>query len=383
MRILFDHQIFQLQKFGGISRYFSEIINQLSGEHKIDIAIKYSDNRYLSKNNFHDINPIVEKRQEFLKGIEFYGKGRLFNLCSSINPKKYKSCYRENLEYSIELLRNQDFDVFHPTYYDDYFLDLLKNKPFVLTIHDMTYELFPEFFPVNDRTRFIKKKLAHKANHIIAVSENTKKDIIEFYGINDDKISVVHHGASISNETKILNNKEFDFKYFLFVGIREGYKNFLFLIHSICDIMIHQNINLVCTGQAFNDKEIKLFEDLNISGRVLHKYVDNFELSSLYKNAIALIFPSLYEGFGFPIVEAFANDCPVLLSNTDCFREIAGDAALYFNPKCIDEIRSGIFNILKSDYLRKELIAKGKATLGKFSWENSATETLQVYKKVI
>jgi len=184
MRILFDYQTFQLQKFGGISRYYVELINRLSLSHNIEIGIKYSDNQYLKENIYISIKPIFDQRKEFLKGMEFYGKGRLFNFLKGLTPSKYNDCYKLNREYSIELLKKQNFDIFHPTYYDDYFLDFIGKKPFVLTIHDMNYEKFPEFFPIADKTAMIKKKLAQKASHIISVSENTKKDIVSFWGID-------------------------------------------------------------------------------------------------------------------------------------------------------------------------------------------------------
>jgi glycosyltransferase involved in cell wall biosynthesis len=382
MKILFDYQTFQLQNFGGISRYFVELILWLSTKHRIEIGVKYSDNQYLKEYKNLNIRPFADQRQEFLKGFEFYGKGRIFNLYKRMNPLKYSNIYHINREYSIELLKKQEFDVFHPTYYDDYFLEFIGIKPYVITIHDMIYEKFPEIFPIADNTTMIKHKIAQKASHIIAVSENTKKDITSLWGISEDKISVIYHGADLTKKS-VYSCNDIPKDYMLFVGTRFAYKNFLFLIHSIAKILIDKNINLVCTGPPFSTDEITLFRNLEINERVFNRYVNDSEMQFLYKNAIAFIFPSLYEGFGIPILEAFANDCPVILSNTSCFPEIAGDAALYFDPKSRIEIQNKITSIIDSETLRENLILKGRKRLSNFSWVKAASETADVYKKVL
>jgi glycosyltransferase involved in cell wall biosynthesis len=380
MKVLFDYQFFELQQFGGITRYFAEIISSFPSHVTFNIGIKYSNNQYLKEKNLIPIKPLNDQRQEFLKGIEFYGKGRIYNYLKKINPTKYYDCYQKNREYSIELLKKQEFDIFHPTYYDDYFLDYLGNKPFVITIHDMTYEKFPEFFPIADKTAISKKNLALKASHIIAVSQNTKKDIIDFWGIDAKKISVIYHGAN-QLENRNGNHLNMPKDYFLFVGARNLYKNFIFFINSIADILIDKNLNLVCTGKPFSNDEIQLFEYLKIKDRIFHYYANELELASLYQNAIALVFPSLYEGFGIPILEAFVNSCPVLLSNTSCFPEIAGNAALYFDPKSNIEIQDLLNSIINNPTLREKLILYGEAKLKSFSWEKASSETIAVYEK--
>ncbi len=121
----------------------------------------------------------------------------MYQLAKKINPQKYVDAETLNRKLTIEYLKKQDFDIFLPTYYDDYFLKYIGNKPFVITIHDMTHELFPEFYSSVDELDFVKTKasLAKKAAHIIAVSENTKKDIIEILGIKENKISVIYHAV--------------------------------------------------------------------------------------------------------------------------------------------------------------------------------------------
>jgi len=381
MKILYDHQIFEYQKTGGISRYFTELINHFGDEIEYKLAIKYSDNEYVSKSKRYSVLPIIDYRKEFLKGIEFYGKGKLFNYASRLFPQKYPVYYLENLENSIDELKKQEFDVFHPTFYNSYFLDFIDKKPFVITIHDLTYEIFPEFANVRDWGYLNMQDLARKASHIIAISENTKKDIIKFYSIDENKISVIYHGVDLPKSktpSKIINGN-----YLLYIGGRNGYKNFLFFVRSISSILKKKEINILCIGNEFTKEEIGLFNQLDIENRMFTYFANDDQMADLYSNAIALVFPSLYEGFGMPIIEAFSCNCPVVLANTSCFPEIAGEAGLYFNPKNNIEIVEKVNSVINDEQMRQELINKGRNQLKHFSWENAANETIKVYNNVI
>jgi len=382
MKILFDYSVFEQQTIGGVSRYFSEIISHLNKDISAGIGIKYSNNIYLTEKQLLKVLPIIDYRQEFIKGYEFKGKGRLFKMVKKLNPSKYPNCSQLNLQFSINLLKNQDFDVFHPTQFNTYFLEYIHNKPFVITVHDMIHELFPEYYAPDNKTAFYKKELIKRANHIIAVSDNTKNDIINFYGVNEDKITVIHHGVNLPHKA-IDNNFLPAKKYLLYVGAREGYKNFIFFVRAVSDLLIANNLQLICTGTPFNKMELELFKMLHLENRVLFYYADDTVLASLYQNALCFISPSLYEGFGMPILEAFSNNCPVALSDSSCYPEIAGDAALYFNPKKENEIKQTVLSIINNESLRKQLISSGRERLNLFSWEKSAEKTIFVYRSVL
>lgn len=385
MKVLFDHQIFEQQVIGGISRYFDEIITYSDGNFSNCISIKYSNNQYLQKRTYLNINPLLNYRTEFLKGFEFKGKGRLFSLVKYLHKSAYPEHHTINKQYAIESLLMQDFDVFHPTYYDPYFLEYLGNKPFVLTIHDMIHEIYPEFQSSIYEISFIRNKsmLAQKAAHIIAVSENTKNDIIEILGISENKISVIPHATSITlGSPTMITVPEL---YFLYIGDRKGaYKNFKFMIYSIAPILReHPKLKLICTGEDFSDNEKYLFESLDISDRVISLFVNDTDISTLYSNALSLIFPSYYEGFGLPVVEAFKCNCPVILANTNCFQEVAGDAAIYFEPKSAGSLQKKILEVLNNKEIRSKYIRLGQKQVEKYSWHNSAHKTYEVYKSVV
>ncbi|GAB3505994.1 hypothetical protein GCM10027341_38450 [Spirosoma knui] len=367
MVLLFDHQTFSLQNYGGISRYFKELIvgiNESTFNHEAKLAIKYSNNAYLSP----------EWAKPFLSGIEF--------------PKKNNLLYLINKQSSLNQLRKGTFDILHPTYYDPYFLDYVKHKPYVITVLDMIHEKFSTVYKelAHDKKMVHwKKSVIVNATKLIAISENTKRDIIDIYGISPEKIQVIHLANSL-----LVNNAEQDdtslntgCPYLLFVGNRGFYKNFNQLITAIAPLLKRHDINLICAGGgAFTKNELELITDLGVTSRVQQQPINDRKLVSLYKHAIAFIFPSLYEGFGIPVLEAFACGCPNVLTDSSSLPEVGGDAALYMDSTDNDSISNAIEKILTDSSLRASLIAKGNERLKHFSWTRTVEETIGLYQHV-
>lgn len=375
IKILFDHQIFDSQRIGGISRYHFEIISRLK-EYCI-LPVKVSKNEYLKNADFITLENDKYSFENFFPNKNFKGKGKLYNIRNKVCRKKPIS----NKDESIRMLKEQEFDIFHPTYYDTYFLKYLGKKPFVITIHDMIYEKYPELFFNFQETIENKKELIKKASHIIAVSQNTKSDIIQLYNIEETKISVIYHGSSIKEKSDLLENfKEKFGTYILYTGSRTIYKNFYFMINAISDYIKKNNINIVCTGSTFSKEETKIFSKLGIQGQIFHFFSTENELYNLYHDAAAFVFPSYYEGFGIPILESFEAGCPVVCSNASCFPEIAQDAAYYFNPKSKQEILQAIDKVLTTS--SSGIISKGFQILNQFTWEESAKKHFEVYNKI-
>jgi glycosyltransferase involved in cell wall biosynthesis len=366
MKILYDHQIFTSQKYGGISRYFYELVRELHDiqEVKCEIPLVVSDNHYISEKKIVTYVDLFPSKQ-------FRGKQRIFNLF--------------NKPYSILKLKQQNFDVFHPTYYDPYFLKYLGDKPFVLTVYDMIHEKFSEMFSATDKTTEQKKILVEKATKIIAISHTTKKDLIELFGTDESKIEVVYLGNSMFPKPNSSLYFEIQKKYLLFVGSRGGYKNFDRFIKSVADLLKQDNeLFVVCAGGGkFTSSEIQLFVNLDIAKQVLQYNLDDDNLAYFYKNALAFVFPSLYEGFGIPVLESFACGCPLICSEVSSLPEIAESGACYFNPYSEESIRGAVLKVLEDSSLRKDLINKGHEQLKKFSWKQTADQTKKIYENVL
>lgn len=388
MNILYDHQIFETQQFGGISRYFYELWRhaEIAG-FAAQIEIHYGRSFYLReaaefRETFQDFE---DPWKIFLERVNPPGKQMLLRIKQRLVPgKPWKPILKaKNRLAALEQLAHNKYDLFHPTYYDPYFLDTLKDRPFVLTVFDMIHERYPEYFiKLTDFVSRHKQQLCQAATRIIAISEQTKGDLVTFFQIEPDKIEVVHLANSLvpSHDTPEIDLPE---TYLLFTGSRTIYKNFYFLVRAIADILQDNNIRLVCSGKNFSAAERQFFESLGVQHHIRHISADDAVLASLYQHALAFIFPSLYEGFGIPVLEAFACGCPAILSHTSSLPEVGGDAAVYFEPKDVRSIQEAIAHVIFHDEVRHDLISRGYERLKLFSWETTARKTAEVYKKAL
>ncbi|MFA5833155.1 MAG: glycosyltransferase family 1 protein [Bacteroidota bacterium] len=376
MRILYDHQIFSILKFGGISRYFAELYSGLSRDSSFhtEFAVRSTDNINYQKIVLNNTSVKHSPTNALLKKI----RGKLF-------PTTKEGFV--NRRISVEKLSRQEYDLFHPTYYDPYFLEYLRGKPYVLTVFDLIHELFPEYFTdtVISEMRERKKLLIKNAEHIIAISEQTKNDIISQYSVSSDKITTIYLASSFSKVTlQSPQSPTIPKNYLLFVGNRDIYKNFSFFIEAIADILrAKSDLYLICAGPEFIDTEKILFSQLKIENKVLQYFPSDNELIMLYQHAIALVYPSKYEGFGLPLLEAFACGCPVITSNASSLPEVGGDAVLYFDPENASEIQAQIKQLSTNEQLRNQQVDRGYDRLKMFSWDKTVEQTKSVYRKVL
>lgn len=369
MKVLLDPQIFLTQKFGGISRLFVEVWKNSNDNKEIafECPLIYSENYHLNESGLEPTNLF-----NVLHNWNFKGIGRLKDVLKASSIKKTK-----------KKLAAGQFDVFLSTYYDPYFLDHLNGKPFILTIYDMIHEIFPEHFTSDTKTIPQKKSLIEKADKIIAISKQTKKDILKFYpNVSPEKVDVVYlsqtiieNGASIADQLPP--------NFMLFVGNRGAYKNFkLFIETAIPFLNADHSLHVVCAGGGkLSGREIEMLEGLGISNKVIQKDYKDSELSSFYKAAKVFIFPSAYEGFGIPTLEAMKCGCPVILADSSCLPEVGGDAVVYFESGNASSLANAIDRMLNDETLRKEMIQKGFKQVNEFSWEKTAEGYFDVIKK--
>ena len=362
--ILIDDEIFIRQRFGGVSRIFIEI---LTAKHTQDFANLifnnlYSENDYLQEKGLSKLPPYLKNYQFPLKGksIRFFFGG-LSHL--KINQQ----------------LRSGSIQIFHPSFYSDYFFKALPNKTkLVFTLHDLTHEKSKD--PLSN----IKRRNLERADHIIVVSEQTKADMIHFYPFTKNKnISVIHLAQNLPETPK--NIPDLPKKYLLFVGERAGYKNYKVLLKAFKDLSLNfPDLHLVCCGaQAFNKAEVQEFFGLNLGGRVHHFKPSDAQLSFAYQQASVFVYPSLNEGFGIPTLEAMHWQVPSVLSDIPVFREVAANAALYFNPNEAAQLSQQILQILSNDLVRTELKNAAKQRATHFSWKKHITKTFEVYQSLL
>ena len=366
MRIALDYQAFSLQSYGGISRYFTSLAQGLIDlQQQVQVFAPLHRNRYVST-----LPSGVVNGHEFIKF-----------------PPQTKSLFAiYNQVVSRKKIANWQPHIVHETYYSG-FGSAPKNCPTVVTVHDMIHELFRGEFSALDKTIRLKRIAIERADHIICISENTKQDLMRLNGTPASKITVVHHGANQFFDRGIdsvdISNAR---PYLLYVGDRSyGYKNFFGLLKAVASSKkLLKDFEIVAFGgKQFLSTELALIKSLGFSdNQVKQVNGDDTLLGKYYHAAQAFVYPSHYEGFGIPPLEAMAHKCPVISSNSSSMPEVIGDAAEYFLPSSTDNMRHAIESVVYSESRKDELRRKGLSRLPHFSWDKCSFETLVVYQSI-
>lgn len=373
MKVIYDSQIFSAQEYGGISRYFCELAKSVAahGGVAVQIVAPMYINAYIDNGD-----------KRLLSGFA----------CPDLmrsNQSRFVKFLRRTLGLMLGglVMRFQGPDIIHETYYSPLKFGSTSAKR-VLTVFDMIHEKFSDQFPSSDKTAMYKSIAAKRADHVICISESTRRDVIDLLKLDPTKVSVTYLGFSkLSVASPSLKKIDgIDKPYILFVGNRSGYKNFKALLNAYSgSVLLRNNFKLVCFGGGpFTESERLEIVGFDLKNdAVLHFYGDDQRLSNFYTQATAFIYPSLYEGFGIPPLEAMANDCPVICSNTSSIPEVVGNAGEYFDPKDIHSLRNAIERVISSQSRMDELRSYGRERLNCFSWDICASETVSIYKKLV
>ena len=287
--------------------------------------------------------------------------------------------YREVNRIHSKRMLKKHYDIIHPTYYDPYILDHYDGK-LVITIHDMIHEIFPDMF--QQWNRDAKKKMALAADHIVTISECTKKDILKYYpDINENKISIIPLASSLKELNEI--DRVINHRYILFVGTRNSYKNFVNFFKAVSSILVKdKNLYLVSVGGGkYDGAERELIGSL--IDRCIQINADDRTLISLYTYAECFVFPSLYEGFGIPLLEAFSCKCPVVASDASSLPEVAGDAAIYFNPYDISDMSAKIELAVYDEKCKAAMVNRGIDRLRAYDWNKSTDMLVGCYQSLL
>lgn len=368
MKIAIDARMYG-PKQGGLGRYIEQLILNLE---KIDVENKYII--LLRKENFNDYLPSNPHFQKIIVDIPWYG-------------------WKEQILLPA-LIKKLQVDLVHFPHWN---VPLFFNKNFVVTIHDLLLLHYPSrrastlspllYWIKNKIFLTVLKHAAARSKKIITISEFTKKDIEQTLKIKSEKIiTTLLSPFKIKDILDININKKYGITkpYWLYVGVAYPHKNLEVLLTAweiFCD-KNGNNFELVLAGNKnyFYERLQKLIKEKNISNIILTGFVPDTDLPTLYKNASLYVFPSLYEGFGLPALEAMQYDLPVISSNHTCLPEILGDAAVYFDPKNPHDIAAVAQTVLQDKNTSKKLVKNGKKTLQKYSWHSTASQTLSIYK---
>lgn len=368
LKVMHDHQIFTHQKYGGVSRYHAQII------------------RYLKKHNCKVKVPAVFYLNEYLADMSKISGLYHWKYFAKVFMNRYTYRISEwiNKWYCILCAKYGNYDVIHITWTDPYLNKYAKGR-MVVTIHDMIHELLwtdSEFARSEIEN---KKKAIYESEAIIAISNNTKNDILKIYpDIPEEKIHVIYHGTNHLPEAKKPDGLDIPGKYVLYVGVRDAYKRGMILVEALGQLLKEDDslYILYVGGGAFNEDEEKIINDAGLNGRIMQYSASDSELTYLYRNAVCMIYPSLYEGFGVPILEAFDNCCPVICTNASAMPEVGGEAALYFEKEDINMIPCHVKRLMDDIDYREKCINMGVKQADSFSLDLCTKKTIDVYETI-
>lgn len=360
MRILYDGNIYAIQAAGGINRYFANLISRLPP----------------------DATPVLTTcRRQHLNYPTHANLDLRFFPRPEISGMRRIS-YWVGQQYFQAFTQRQPFDLLHPTYYSllNYQPIDAYQFPIVLTVHDFIHERVDPDHP------HVKGK--HKAilcaQAILCVSENTKQDLLSYYPFLEDKITVTHLASEIDASLAYGTEPVPSQPYCIYVGSRTPYKNFDGLLAALVKVAsANSELQLCVVGAPFTPQEQTTIANIGLSDRVQnYGHVGDRHLAKLYRCSLALVYPSFYEGFGIPPLEAMACGTAVIASNTSSLPEVVGDAGILFDPESISDLAEALLLLINNSLERDRLISKGSQRVKKFDWDKTAAQTFEVYQSV-
>ena len=352
-----DGQIFAVQEHGGISRMFAELADQFIQDPSLGVSLEPLS--MVTRNHYLLSEPRLAENLR-------------------VRPAQWQ--HLTVARYLARPHRSTNADVVHSTFYLTRALRDFPGRPHVVTVHDMIPELFPESRRRADKITD-KRRYVDQAAHIICVSESTKADLLRIFGDLQAPISVIPHGVNPRFAPTCARIPGFPREYLLYVGKRDGYKDVATLINAMPHLVDEfPELNLVLVGGgALTAQERERIARLGLSDRVMQRSVADTDMPAAYSGARAFVFPSRYEGFGLPVLEAMACGVPVILAKSSALPEVGGNAALYFSPGSSSELVAAVEQVHSKDELRTSLVDLGKARSSELTWRRSAQSHADIY----
>jgi glycosyltransferase involved in cell wall biosynthesis len=364
MRILYDHQVFSLQDAGGASRYHFELVRNLQQLDEVAVEVVMGLNG--------SVMPFLALQQP---------RTRVFGRRTTVKPGMARYAINEVFSAISAPLRGR-VDIYHPTLYRA--LPWVRRRRVVVTHHDCIQERFPHLFKNTAAIIESKRKLFAQADAIVCVSKSSRNDLHRFYDVAEKKTHVVYHGFSpLPSATD--DGPERMEPYLLYVGSRASYKNFDLLLEAFFRSGLAGSYRLLAVGGGeFTATERERVAELRLTGSVsVVPKAEDATLARAYRDASLFIYPSLYEGFGFPPLEAMSMGCPVLVNRTSSLPEICGDAAFYFDSRDAAELSQSLTATLADGegLALKRMLGEQQVRL--YDWNRSALSTFEVYRSAL
>ena len=366
MKIFFDSSVFCFQKYGGISRYIMELATHISKTNSAEVCVYggLSKNEYLNHWPDHD-----NLKKYFLKRPDL----RINSFATSAS--EYMGFYAAKFFF-----KNDSCSVYHPTFYNC----IAKYQKLAKVTVGTIYDMIPEVLNVGTSKDLLKRKeYFHYCDGLASISASTLKDFNQIFPDYKHKSKTILINASLPQNASPGKKVDRTSPYILFVGSRNGYKNGIGALKVIAKAKAYwPELKLILAGPPLNDQEKEMCKKFNIHNQVECAETTEDQLDSLYRNAHALIYCSLYEGFGMPILEAMSRGCPVITSPFNSMGEIAKEAAILSDPNDAEQIAKGVMD-LRDSSIRKKYVDLGFKRSNDFAWEKTAFEMLDFYRMIL
>lgn len=362
MRVLIDPQAFLVQRVGGVSRLFAELAKGLDHSDDVDLVLpfRYTRTEYLAR-DFPDRMRLIESDRRLLRA----------RALGAVN--------------AVTRLPTRPVDVVHSTYYWPEYLNRYRTKKRVATVLDMIPELMPELHEPGPNPHRRKRDFLEAADAIVCISETTRTDLLRCWGDFGKPVHVAYLGVDARFFAPTQPTVVLPKQYVLFVGMRSTYKNFSLLADAFAETAgANPDLHLVAVGGGpFDAEETEFFERHGLADRVHQMGVSDTDLPGVYAGAMCMVFASRYEGFGLPVLEAFAARCPVVIADTPCLVEVAGGLATVVSPDDPAELVSALKTLIEAGRPDTAGLDSARARAAEFTWERMAAETLGIYRQTL
>jgi glycosyltransferase involved in cell wall biosynthesis len=366
VKVGYDEQIFLAQRHGGISRYVVGLIQAFRQDPELGVqpvaGWRYGVNAHAAHAGLSRPIPVLD--------------------AVSAGPLAAVGLGGYYLANSRARAAARTADILHYTYTHPRFLAPGFRGVQVCTIHDMIPEMHPESFPKRD-PHVGKRAFVAACDVVFCVSESTRRDLVRIYGDPGVPMPVTYHGVDPAFSADVPPPAEAPARYVVFVGRRDGYKDFATLADAFALLPDDGTVLVAVGGGRFTDAEDARLAKLGIAGRTRHVDADDSSLPGWYAGALAFVFPSRYEGFGLPTLEAMASGTPAVLADSSSHPEVGGDVARYFPPGDADSLRGVLAELLGDEQLRVSLGRRGVARAAEFTWAVTARSTAAAYAAAV